>query len=344
MELITLQNQNGLVAQFIPYGARWISMFTPDRNGSLGDILLGFDTLSCYQNAHEAYHGAIVGRVCGRVANARFFRNNHMYQLAENDVYGNPIRNHLHGGIHALHNRFWHVDAIRKNTSGEESVIFSTVSPDGEEGYPGNLFCKVTYTLRQDNVLTLSCVATCDNETPINITNHAFFNLNEQEEKDIVNHILRLNSSSIIECDENLLPTGQILSTTDTELDFHEPKRITSSLHSKLFGIDKIGGFSLAYVLNTNTTALHKAAELSEEKSGRLVSIYTNQLSLQVYTGYFMDGSDIGKYGNPYKKNAGIALEPQGYPDALSHPEFPSIFIDPNTTYHHYTEYHFELL
>lgn len=344
MELITLQNRNGLVAQFTSYGARWVSMFTPDRNGNVADILLGFDTLSCYQKAHEAYHGAIVGRVCGRVANARFFRNGHMYKLAENDVYGQPIRNHLHGGIHALHNRFWHVDAIRKDESGEESVIFSTVSPDGEEGYPGNLFCKVTYTLRHDNVLTLSCEATCDKETPVNITNHAFFNLNGHEEKNIENHILGLNSSSIIECDENLLPTGKILSVTDSDLDFHIPKKITSSLHSKLFGIDQTGGFSLAYVLNTNATALHKAAELSEEKSGRLVSIYTNQSSLQVYTGYFMDGSDIGKYGIPYEKSAGIALEPQGYPDALSHPEFPSIFIGPDTTFHHYTEYHFELL
>lgn len=204
-ELITLKNKNGLVAQFTNYGARWVSMWTPDRDGKLSDIILGFDTLDGYLKAGERYHGAIVGRVCGRISNARFRIGEEEYLLASNDAYGTPVRNHLHGGIDAFHNSYW------------QSCTY--ITPCGEEA--------VEFT------------------------------------------------------------------------------------------------------------------KSSDESSGRNLEIYTNQSSLQIYNGYFMDGTDIGKNATPYYASAGIALETQGFPDAPNQPAFPSILIDKSISYKHITEFRF---
>ena len=342
--LFTLHNLNGIVAQFTSYGARWISMWLPDRQGIFDDVLLGFPTLSDYRSAKEQYHGAIVGRVCGRISNACFILNEKEYRLASNDVYGKPQPNHLHGGNQAFHNRLWD-GQLAKNGKGEEMVIFTCFAEDGEEGYPGNLKVEVIYTLRNDNVLSMECQAVCDKPTPVNLTNHAFFNLSGQESNStVLSHILRIDSSRIIECDTELIPTGHYIPVAGTELDFTASQPISEALQSSLFQIDANEGFSLAFALDKkNADEMVLAAELFEEVSGRKLSIYTNQPSLQVYTGYFMDGSDIGKGGNPYRKSAGIALEMQGFPDAVNRPEFPSVILAPGNTYCHSTEYKFSL-
>lgn len=344
-ELVTLRNRNGLVAQFTNYGARWVSMWTPDRNGNLSDIILGFDTIDGYLTAGERYHGAIVGRVCGRISNARFKIGEQEYLLASNDAYGTPVRNHLHGGIDAFHNRYWKF-CTYVTPSGEEAVEFTNSSQSGEEGYPGNLQVKVTYLLKEDNTLRMECEATTDRPTPVNLTNHAFFNLQSSSrisgKKNVLSHLLTLNASAIIACDSELIPTGRLLPVDNTLLDFRAPRTIASSLTQEHSQIQKGKGFSLAYALDgAEDGGLNFAARLSDEISGRKMEIYTNQPSVQVYNGYFMDGTDIGKDQTPYYASAGIAIEPQGYPDAPNQPSFPSILIDETEKYRHITEYRF---
>lgn len=335
--LVTLQNKNGLVAQFTNYGARWVSMWVPDQHQEFDNVLLGFDTLTGYINAGEQYHGAIVGRVCGRISQARFSLCNKEYRLVSNDVYGRPVKNHLHGGFNAFHNHFWD---ISKETT--DSVTFSLFSPDNEESYPGNLTVHVTYTLTSENSFRMECFATTDQPTPVNITNHAFFNLqNNRQNKSILSHLLKLQSTSIIKCDKELVPNGTLSSISNTYLDFSSPKTIASSILSGDDMVKKDNGFSVAFVLDKNETNLDWAATLEETESGRSMEIYTNQPSLQVYTGYFMDGTDKGHGNVKYYANAGIALEPQGYPDAPNQPQFPSIIIDKNSPYRHITEYRF---
>ena len=337
LRLITLQNPNGLVAQFTNYGARWISMWVPDRNGESDDILLGFDTLTSYKNANERYHGAIVGRVCGRINQARFSLLNKEYKLVSNDVYGVPEKNHLHGGITAFHNRVWEIMSVT-----DTSVTFSLFSPHGDESYPGDLHVQVTYTLTSDNRLRMECTAKTDQPTPVNLTNHAFFNLQkEKPHKNVLSHLLTLQSTSVVTCDNELIPTGKIDRISNTFLDFSSPKTIAASILSGDEAVKRDHGFSVAFTLNKKSTNLDLAAALEDKESGRTMELYTNQLSLQVYTGYFMDGADKGREGISYYANAGIALEPQGYPDAPNHPEFPSIVIDEKRPYEHVTEYRF---
>lgn len=340
-ELITLKNASGMVAQFTNYGARWVSMWVPDREGMPGDVILGFDTLAGYKEAGEQYHGAIVGRVCGRINKACFNLAGKTYKLAANDAYGSPEPNHLHGGMNAFHNRLWEWGK-EEDEEGNESVVFTCFSPDGEEGYPGNLTVRVTYTLKSNGVLAMQMEAVTDRLTPINLTNHAFFNLQgNQIFKNILSHQLTLNSSDIIACDKELIPTGELLSVAGSALDFSTPRTITSSFTQPHAQIQEGEGFSIAYVLPPASDCLNRVACLDDEISGRRMEIYTNQPSIQVYTAYFMNGADVGKGGIPYYASAGIALETQGYPDALNHPCFPSVLLDKEEVYKHITEYHF---
>lgn len=342
-ELFTLRNANGLAAQFTNYGARWVSMWVPDRFGHMEDILLGFDTCCGYASAGEKYHGAIVGRVCGRVSNATFTMGSQEYKLAANDVYGKPAPNHLHGGVHAFHNCFWE-SLTTTNQEGEESVVFSRLSCDGEEGYPGHLLVEVTYTLKNTNVLSMECRAVCNKQTPVNLTNHAFFNLQgEEEKKSILSHYLRVNALNLIECDKELIPTGRLIPVADTSLDFCRPRMIRDSLAQSHPQIMQNKGFSVAFALDKGEDKLWPAAELIDEGSGRMMHVSTNQPSLQVYTGYFMDGTDRGKGHVPYYASAGIALETQGFPDAVNQTTFPSVFVHAGDTYRHLTEYRFDV-
>lgn len=336
MTFITLTNKNGLKARFSRYGARWINMFVPDRDGCFGDILLGFDTLSAYKHAGEQYHGAVVGRVCGRIGKASFRMEGKTYKLTSNDIYGKPIQNHLHGGIEAFHRKFWDIKSV--SPQGDQ-VIFSLFSPDGEEGYPGNLSVEVTYSLTDENRLRMECVAETDRITPVNMTNHSFFNL--QGGPDVSDHQLQIFSTSLIECDEELLPTGNIIPVKDTLYDFTSSKKIKESIPESVRAKNK--GFSIAFALDKKENEFAPAAILKDKISGRKMGIYTNQPSLQVYTGYLMDGSDIGKNNEPYFAGAGIALEPQGFPDAPNHSGFPSVFISPDTPYRHISEYYFDI-
>ena len=337
---VTLCNDNGVRAVFSCYGARWIAMCVPDREGRVEDVLLGFDHLNDYKTATESYYGAIIGRVCGRISNAEFRINGTLYKLAPNDIYGHPIRNHLHGGIAGFHCQLWQKMQY-KNKDGEESVSFTYLSKDGEEGYPGNLNVSVTYTLTNDNALLMECKAVADQCTPVNLTNHAFFNLHGVDRgKNILSHRLTIPSWHIIECDEELVPTGTIVSVKNTLLDFSKSRLIGEAVKCEQMGIHTNNGFSLAYALDTNC-GLPLIAELYEEQNGRTMQIFSNQPSLQVYTGYLMNGTDIGKKGVRYSVSAGVALEPQGYPDAVHQSNFPSVLLKPGDMYVHRSLYRF---
>lgn len=339
-QVIVLKNAHGLAARFSTYGARWLDMWVPDRNGCLEDVLLGFSHLSAYESASEQYYGAIVGRVCGRIKNAGFRIGERYYRLAANERNGDSVCNHLHGGVLAFHNCHWE-GTMQSNEKGEEAVVFTRMFEDGEEGYPGNLHVSVTYTLTRDNSIEMICKARTDQMTPVNVTNHAFFNLAGVGKKvDILSHSLRIRSSQIIACDEHLLPTGHLIPVTGTVLNFEKPRKIADAFTTDYANIRHQNGFSLAYALDHEGDC-SLAAELYDTESGRKLSIYTNQPSLQVYTGYLMDGSDVGKGGIPYDANAGIALETQGYPDALHWPCFPSVLLEVDKEYIQYTKYTF---
>lgn len=338
-DFVTLHNSHGLIARFSSYGARWISMVIPDKTGGFDDVLLGFKTLEEYQSATEHYYGAIVGRVCGRIGNAKFRLNGRSYNLTANE----NGTHHLHGGIHAFHNVFWE-SYCGVGLNGDQYVSFIHEFCDGEEGYPGNLWVEIRYVLTETDILKMVCTAICDQDTIVNLTNHAFFNLcGSKVSHNIFGHKLFLRSSELIECDESLIPTGRLLSLDNSLLDFRKEKLIGKALDSDLFQIKSNKGFSLAYSMNPpnkqSNGNVRLAAILSEEETGRRLEIYTNQPSMQVYTGYCLDGSDIGKGGFPYYAGAGVALEPQGFPDAVNHSNFPTIALLKNDVYLHVTEY-----
>ncbi|MGM9738200.1 MAG: aldose epimerase family protein [Candidatus Cryptobacteroides sp.] len=342
-DFIRIGNGLGTEAVFTSYGARWVDLVIVGESGQKIRPVLGFDSISGYVEAGEQYHGAMVGRVCGRISGASFEMDGRTYTLEQNDSYGYPCPNHLHGGIKAFHKREW---SARKfiTDEGDEAVEFSLVSPDGENGYPGNVKVNVTYTLCNDrNTVRIACRAEADRKTPLSLTNHTFFNLNGHSDgMDASSHILSMSPAALIECDSELVPTGKIENCSGQWFDFaSRPDSFAEAIERAPEQVRKDGGFSLAYALQEYDGTLRKAAVLTDPLSGRRLEVYTDQPSLQVYTAYFMDGKDAGHLGCRYNRTAGIALETQGYPDAVNHPEFPSIWVTPGNPYRSDTEYRF---
>lgn len=344
IQLITLRNRLGTEATFTNYGARWVDMSLAAPDGNAMQVVLGFDTLQGYMDAGEKYHGAMVGRVCGRMKGASFSLKGHTYPLAANDAFGEPVKNHLHGGLHAFHNRFWNVEKFR--TPNDDAVRFSLFSPDGEEGYPGNLEVTVTYTLLQDSdTVVLECHASTDRPTVVNLTNHTFFNLaGHCLGMSVARQRLMLATDRMIVCDDQLLPTGEVVRASGTFADFSSGKTLGESIAAGNKQVRNDGGYTLAYALGSEEWASKSprfAARLEDPESGRYLELFTDRPSLQLYNGYFMDGSDRGHHDTPYFAGAGLALEPQDFPDAPHHPHFPSIEITPECPYRQITEYRF---
>lgn len=341
VEVFTLRNNNGAVAQFTNFGARWISLWVPDRDGTMRDVVLGFNTLEEYRDAGEPYHGAIVGRIAGRINNAQFELDGRVYEIAENDLFGEPRRNHLHGGFEGFHVKFW--DGRKEVTAeGEEQVVFNYRSPHMEEGFPGNLDVEVRYTLTHDNAITIEYTASTDRPTILNLTNHAFFNLKGEGNGDILDHELVILAEAYIEGDDQLIPTGRLPSVDGTPLDFRQPVPIGDRIHERHSQIVEDQGFALAYAISKDRDPPYqKVSEAYAAASGILMEVYSNQPSLQLYNAWLFDGSDIGKAGRPYVFSGGLALETQQYPDATSHPNFPEIVLRPDETYYHKASYRF---
>ena len=325
VHLYTLTNKHGLIAKISSYGALLTEMHVPDRDGQLRDVTLGFNELKQYEAGHP-YFGATIGRYGNRIANGAFTLNGKSYQLATNN---GP--NHLHGGVKGFDKNVW--QALANETPEGPSVAFSYTSRDGEEGYPGNLEVKVTYTLTHDNELALSYEATTDQDTVLNLTNHAYWNLAGEGSGDILGHQVELMADFFTPVDDNLIPTGEIRSVTGTPLDFTKPTAVGARI--ALMAGDP-GGYDHNFVLRKQAAGkLELAARVHEPTSGRVMEILTTEPGIQFYSGNFLDGSLTGKSGGVYAKRHGFCLETQHFPDSPNKPHFPSVILRPGD---HYTQ------
>lgn len=327
---VTLVNSHGLKSVITNFGARVVSLFVPDKNGTMEDIVLGFDSLKEY-TVHDTYYGAIVGRYANRIANGKFSIGGKEYQLKKN----NGI-NALHGGPNGLHNLFWKIVS-----SNDSSVALSYVSRDGEEGYPGNLNVKVIYTLSENNELAIDYEAFTDQETILNLTNHSFFNLNGEGRGDILDHVLTINADKFCPVDQMLIPTGELKDVKGTPFDFHSLRRIGERINNEdeqlKFGL----GYDHNWVLNKNKTELTFAAKIIEPVNGRALEVWTTEPGLQFYSGNFLNAKEIGKANKPYPFRSAVCLEAQHFPDSPNHNNFPSTILKPGDVYKQKTIYKF---
>jgi len=327
VDLYTLTNAHGLVAKIINYGTIITELHVPDRAGQLADVVLGFDNLDSYLKGHP-YFGCTAGRVANRVANGQFTLDGQTYKLAANN---GP--NHLHGGLKGLDKALWSAEPLAGT-----SVKFTHTSPDGDEGYPGSLAITVVMTLTDANELTIDYTATTDKTTPINLTNHSYFNL--AGGGDILGHELMLSAEAFTPVDATLIPTGEIKPVKGTPLDFTMPMPIGDRF-DQLAGEPR--GYDHNFVVNRAGKGLALAARVYEPKTGRVMEVFTTEPGVQLYTGNFLDGTLTGKRGVVYDRHAGFCLETQHYPDSVNHPNFPSTILRPGHTYHQTTVHKFSV-
>ncbi|HEY5407902.1 MAG TPA: aldose epimerase family protein [Ginsengibacter sp.] len=326
--LFTLENDNGTMVTISNYGGTVTSFVTPDKNGKKSSIIIGFDSLQSYLQ-HPPYFGALIGRYGNRIGDAKFTLDGTTYKLAANDG-----KNHLHGGLKGFDKVVW--DASIPNDS-VPSLTLKYLSKDGEEGYPGNLNVTVQYTLTDDDGLKIEYSAVTDKATPVNLTNHSYFNLTGDVSNTILNHTLMIDADNYTPVDTSLIPTGEIRSVKGTPFDFTSPKMIGRDIDSVK------GGYDQNWVLNKKDTSLQKVAELSDSISGRSLDVYTTQPGLQFYTGNFLDGTFINRGGKPITQHSALCLEAQHFPDSPNQPNFPSTILKPGEVYHAVTVYKVKL-
>lgn len=330
VEMFVLTNQNGLKAKVITYGASLVELHVPDRKGEFADITLGFDNIADYQSDKNQYFGCTVGRVCNRIAGGRFMLDGKEYNLAVNN---DP--NHLHGGANrSLDKVVWH--ATPKQSFDSQSVQFSYQSSAGEENYPGTLSITVTYTLTNDDELRLEYEATTDKRTPVNLTNHAYWNL--AGGGTAMNHELLLAADHYTPTDDNLIPNGEIIPVVGTPLDFTEPTPVGARV-DQLTDTPSLG-YDHNMVVRGKVGDLRLAARLTDPSSGRFLEVHTTEPGLQFYSGNFLVGA-IGKGGQAYNYRNALCLEAQHYPDSVNQQNFPLIILDPQETYTQTTVYKF---
>ncbi len=329
VDIYTLTNKNGIKARIATYGGTVVSLETPDRNGKFEDIVLGHDALAGYLNRKtNPYFGSLVGRFANRIGGAAFTLDDAKYHLAKNDG-----ENTLHGGLKGFDAVVWQAEPVEE--AGAVGLKLSHVSPDGDEGYPGSLTCTVVYTLTDQDELKISYEATTDKATPVNLTNHSYFNLAGQGGGDILGHELMLNADEMLAVTPALIPTGEILKVRGTPYDFTSPKLIGADIAKAG------GGYDNCFVLRGGGGKLELAARVTEPSSGRVLEISTTEPAIQFYTGNFLDGTITGKGGKIYKKHYGFCLETQQYPDAPNHPNFPSAILRPGQVYRSLTVHKF---
>jgi len=334
---LTLTNANGVEVKAITYGATITSILTPDADGNMGDIVLGFPTLQGYET-QSPYFGAVVGRYGNRIAQARFELDGEVYELAANDG-----ENHLHGGNIGFDKVVWSAEVFAEES--EVGAVFRYTSPDGEEGYPGNLQVQVTYTLNDDDELMVDYLATTDRPTPVNLTQHSYFNLAGHGGGDILDHELRIAADFFTPVDEGLIPTGEIRPVAGTPFDFRTSTAIGARIEADHEQIALGGGYDHNFVLNRNAPSegsnLFPAAWVREPGSGRTLEVLTTEPGLQFYSGNFLDGTLTGKEGVAYGHRTGFCLETQHYPDSPNQPEFPSTILRPGEEYRSRTVFRF---
>ncbi|HUR12247.1 MAG TPA: aldose epimerase family protein [Flavitalea sp.] len=322
----TLANKNGMEVRIMNYGGTITNLFTPDSGGNKGDVVLGFDNFEGYLDKNNPYFGCLVGRYANRIAKGKFTLDGKSYTLAPNND-GNT----LHGGLKGFDKTIW-TSAIE----GDSSIRLSYTSRDGEEGYPGTLEVQVVYTLTGNNELRIDYTAKTDKATPVNLTNHAYFNLSAGKDSTILGHQLMLDANRFTEVDKKLIPTGQLPEVKGTSMDFNSPRTIGTDI-AKVAG----GGYDHNWVLNKKGNELKLAATLYHPGSGRYMEVYTTQPGIQFYSGNFLNGSLTGKGGQKYIQHAGMCLETQHFPDSPNQPSFPSTILKPGETYRETTVYKF---
>jgi aldose 1-epimerase len=331
-DLFTLTNIHGMVVQITNYGGIVTKITAPDKNGNWEDVVLGFDSLATYEKGHP-FFGALVGRYGNRIAKGKFTLDGKEYNLAINDG-----ENSLHGGKKGFDKVIWNAREIQEDSTVSLELTYESV--DGEEGYPGNLQVKVTYTLTNDNGLTIDYEATTDKPTVVNLTNHSYFNLSGMK-RDILGHELTLNAKKMVPVNKNLIPTGNLLDVADTPFDFNTPKLLGKDINQvENEQIKNGGGYDHTWVINRTESGNMLFAKVKDPENGRVMEVYTTEPGVQLYSGNFLNGSLTGKNAT-FSKRFGFCLETQHFPDSPNQPQFPSTVLKPGETYKTTTQYKF---
>jgi aldose 1-epimerase len=334
VDLYTLTNANGASVSIATWGATITSIKVPDKDGRIGEVTLGFKSLDGYVKPHPNF-GSLIGRYGNRIGGARFDLDGKTYTLAKNNG-----ENSLHGGVKNFDKYVWKAREV--TSSDGPSVEMTHVSPDGDEGYPGRLSATVTYTWTNDNALRIHYTATTDKPTVVNLTNHAYFNLDGPGTGTILDHVLMIDANRYTPVDKGLIPTGELRPVEGTPFDFRTPTPIGARIDDQqdqqiAYG----GGYDHNWVLNGKAGTLHLAARVTGPRSGRTMEVDTTEPGVQFYTGNFLDGSITGREGEPYEKRFGLCLETQHFPDSPNKPDFPSTVLRPGDKYDTTTVYRF---
>ena len=338
IKLYTMKNSKGMIVKVTNFGAIITSILVPDRDGEFADVALGYHRVGDYLNAvDKPYFGAVVGRYGNRIANGEFTLEGQKYTLAKN----NPP-NHLHGGVIGFDKVVWDAEVFEGD--GFSGLRMSYLAKDGEEGYPGNLDIKVTYQLSHgENVLKMRYQATTDKATPVNLTQHTYFNLKGEGEGDILDHELMLNASRFTPVDSTLIPTGDLASVTGTPFDFTTAKPIGRDIGKDHVQLEYGLGYDHNWVVDGEIGTMRLAARVHEPQSGRILEVHTQEPGIQFYCGNFLNGKLKGKSGSTYVHRGGFCLETQHHPDSPNQPTFPSCIVTPNKPYDTATEFRFSV-
>lgn len=324
----------GIKAAFTNYGGRLIGLWVNDKNGKPTDVVVGMNSAKGFKTSTEPYFGATIGRVGNRIGKGKFTLEGKQYQVPLNNG-----KNALHGGIKGFQDVVWNAEKVNENT-----LVFNYVSPDGEQGFPGNLNVKVTYTITDDNSVKMEYEATTDKTTLVNLTNHAFFNLNGEGSGTILNHELQIYANEFTPVDEGLIPSGEIKSVKNTVFDFTSKHSIGERIETKDEQLKFGKGYDHNYVLNgTKKNGLNHAATISGDKSGITLDIFTEEPGLQFYSGNFMQSKNTFKSGSKDDFRTAFALETQHFPDAPNQPKFAPIVLKPGGKYHTVSYYQFSV-
>ena len=334
VDLYTVENLNGLEVNITNYGGLVVSLMVPDKNGKLGDVVLGYDNLNDYIGS-TPYFGALIGRYGNRIAKGRFTIDGVEYQLAQNDGV-----NSLHGGLRGFDKVVWEAEKV--DALDGPALKLTYTSKEGEEDYPGTLCCTVTYTLTTKNELKIEYTAETDKPTFVNLTHHSYFNLRDGGASDILGHELMIKASKFTPIDKDLIPTGELRPVAGTPFDFNKPTAIGARL---LASEDEQMRFAKGYdhnwVLDRQGKDLELVASVYELASGRYMEVLTTEPGLQFYCGNFLDGTNKGKGGMVYQHRSGLCLETQHFPDSPNHPNFPTTELKPGGLYTQRTVYRF---